>query len=503
MLKEYLKKQFKLKKLFLFTLFIIIPTIVYAVTVTHQQIVDAVRNSPANSWLKEHADAIANLAINVESGGRLDAYNGLCCHGLLQLTKSNIHAFGKMSPEQYRNSSLQTQINIWAKLTNEGFKSPVIKKLIAMDTFDGQPVTGEFVLACIQLGIGNCNKMLRSGKCSGFRDAFGTSICDMARKMANGKGTTKKPNIDPDTPPEPPTIFTTDFLDKILDSFETGAAKWEEELTKAASVLFWILVTISLVWTGIDLIFNKGDTADFFSEIIKFLLFTGFFWWLIVDGTPLTKDIIESFIVAGLRTGTDYTSSTSQYMDIIFQLWTRSFEGIGDLDIPEKLAAIIMLVGTFCSLTIVVINYILLQISAWLYLYAGIFTLGFGGSRWTSNIAINYYKQVINLGFQLMTYILLLNIAKSIMQQIIPTSNNFQLYTFMVLFIVSILLSMLCIKLPAMVGGTITSIGNVGTGLSLKSASGHLLASSMLVSKSANAMKKSVLKYAKKFKTSK
>ena len=141
-----------------------------------------------------------------------------------------------------------------------------------------------------------------------------------------------------------------------------------------------------------------------------------------------------------MRTGTDdYTSFTNQYIDIIFQLWIRSFKEIGDLDIPEKLATIIMLVGTFCSLSIIVINYILLQISAWFYLYAGIFTLGFGGSRWTSNIAINYYKQIINLGFHLMTFILLLNIAKSIMQQIILTSDNLLFYTFMVLFIISIL----------------------------------------------------------------
>ncbi|MGS0066676.1 type IV secretion system protein, partial [Escherichia coli] len=34
---------------------------------------------------------------------------------------------------------------------------------------------------------------------------------------------------------------------------------------------------------------------------------------------------------------------------------------------------------------------------AWILLYAGVFFLGFGGSRWTSDMAINYYKTVLGL----------------------------------------------------------------------------------------------------------
>jgi hypothetical protein len=55
-----------------------------------------------------------------------------------------------------------------------------------MGTFGGQPVNGDLVLACMQLGTGNCQKAINSGSCSGFADSNGTTICSMADKIANG-----------------------------------------------------------------------------------------------------------------------------------------------------------------------------------------------------------------------------------------------------------------------------------------------------------------------------
>jgi type IV secretion system protein VirB6/type IV secretion system protein TrbL len=39
---------------------------------------------------------------------------------------------------------------------------------------------------------------------------------------------------------------------------------------------------------------------------------------------------------------------------------------------------------------------LLLLASGWVLAYGGVFFLGFGGSRWTSDLAINYYKTVLN-----------------------------------------------------------------------------------------------------------
>lgn len=158
--------------------------LVLAAMVSAADIATAISNSPAASaWLKQNAQAVANLAINVESGGNTTAFNGSCCHGVLQMNKENILYYAKVTPEQYRQLSLQEQVNAWAALTTDALRSSAVRNLQALGTFDGRPVDGNLVLACVQLGIGNCQKMINSGKCSGFADSNGTTICSMADRI--------------------------------------------------------------------------------------------------------------------------------------------------------------------------------------------------------------------------------------------------------------------------------------------------------------------------------
>lgn len=168
----------------------------FAAFVGAADIVAAIQNSPnSNAWLKANAQAVANLAINVESGGNTTAYNGSCCYGVLQMNKTNIKAYTNLTPEQYRQLSLQEQINAWSQLTVDAMKAGAVQQLIGMGQFDGRPVDGNLVLACVQLGIGNCQKMINSGSCKGFADSNGTTICSMADKMEgnNNGGSTINP----------------------------------------------------------------------------------------------------------------------------------------------------------------------------------------------------------------------------------------------------------------------------------------------------------------------
>ena len=56
------------------------------------------------------------------------------------------------------------------------------------------------------------------------------------------------------------------------------------------------------------------------------------------------------------------------------------------------MAGIIMAAVILIILALISINMVILLVSGWILAYAGIFFLGFGGSRWTSEIAINYYR---------------------------------------------------------------------------------------------------------------
>ena len=145
-----------------------------------QQITDAVNASVLRDDLKSTSCTLGGLG-RFESGGNKGLYNGSCCTGIFQLNNANTFQYAGVDREGYGCLSLQEQVDAWARLTNDGYNTPAVRRLMEMGTFDGQRVDAGFIAACIQLGPGNCQRMVNSGLCSGFADPNGTTICDMAR----------------------------------------------------------------------------------------------------------------------------------------------------------------------------------------------------------------------------------------------------------------------------------------------------------------------------------
>lgn len=175
--------------------------------VTAGQVAAAILASPnASAQLQGYANAVGNLAM-FESGGQLSVYNGSCCYGILQMNTANIASIRPpVTPQQFRNLPLQDQVNAWATLMSQALRTGVPSRLASMTTFDGRPVTPSLVLACVQLGVGNCLTMIRSGRCNGFADINGTDICEMADRI---DGTTHTPSTTPPSTPSTGSSWTT------------------------------------------------------------------------------------------------------------------------------------------------------------------------------------------------------------------------------------------------------------------------------------------------------
>jgi hypothetical protein len=58
--------------------------------------------------------------------------------------------------------------------------------------------------------------------------------------------------------------------------------------------LFWILALISLAWTGIVMVLKRADFMEICAELCRYILFTGFFFWLLQNGPAFAGDIINS-----------------------------------------------------------------------------------------------------------------------------------------------------------------------------------------------------------------
>ena len=291
-------------------------------------------------------------------------------------------------------------------------------------------------------------------------------------------------------------IDSGNLLDNALLKFQTAAAGWGPYILARASWLFWTLATISLVWTMGQLALRRAEIGEFFGEFLSFTLMTGFFWWLLTNGPTFALQIIDSMQrIANNASGLGSTTSPSRVVDIGFDLLHRVLTQSTIWSPVDSMFGLMMSSIVLVVLALIGVNLLVLYVSTWILAYAGIFFLGFGGSRWTSDMALGYYRTVLALGAQLAAMILLIGIGYSIITNYYTLMrSNVSLEEEAVVLVASIMLLTLVNKIPPLIGGLALGggVGALGSGVSLVSAVGTAAAMAAGVGLAANMVRSGV-----------
>ncbi|AXI82786.1 P-type conjugative transfer protein TrbL [Xylella taiwanensis] len=275
------------------------------------------------------------------------------------------------------------------------------------------------------------------------------------------------------------SVDSAGLMDNILDHFYQVANTWSAKMVSYASWLFWSLVLLSMVWTYGMMALRKADIQEFLAETIRFLAVTCFFWWILINGPGIATSIINSLRqIAANATGLDNALSPSGIVDIGFDIASNVFKKSSVWSPVDSFPGIIILAVILVVLALVSVNMLLLLVSSWILSYGAVFLLGFGGGRWTSDIAISYYKTVLGIGMQLFAMILIIGIGNSFIDQYYATMSKgtITMNGLLVMLVVSIILLVLVNKVPPMFasivggGGSTAGIGNFGTGAALGAA---------------------------------
>jgi type IV secretion system protein TrbL len=273
-------------------------------------------------------------------------------------------------------------------------------------------------------------------------------------------------------------------VDTLLGKYQTAGQAWVGALRGGATTLFWILATISLAWTCIAMAIKRAEMGELFAEICRFILVTGFFFWLLLNGPDFATDIINSLrTVGGDAAGTGKAIYPAQLINLGLQVFVNQMNHINFLlpavtGIPALIALIVLVV---CAL--IAVNMILLLCAAWIVLYAGLIFLGFGGSKWTSDMAINYYRTVLGVGVSLMTMQLIIGIGIKFLQDLVTTTgDNPDVGQLALVMVACIILAVIAHRLPQMVAGMVVGGGTNGAvgGIGIMSVLGAAIAASSL-----------------------
>lgn len=198
-----------------------------------------------------------------------------------------------------------------------------------------------------------------------------------------------------------------------------------------ANHLFWSLATLSLAWTAIEMALKRAEFGEIVGELTKFVLFTGFFYWLALHGEEFAHDIVNSFeyvATNGAKLPLDNSSAGSLVgimwgrgntaFDAILSSMSWDSNGLFGL-FPEKeqifANAIMLIVGLamFILYVLIAIRILIVKLSVLIQLFAGVFLLGFGGGKWTRETSIQYFKSIISTSSQ---YLVLMLIIAAVMK---------------------------------------------------------------------------------------
>ncbi|MCB1937513.1 MAG: P-type conjugative transfer protein TrbL [Nitrosomonas sp.] len=272
-------------------------------------------------------------------------------------------------------------------------------------------------------------------------------------------------------------------LDQVIQKFGSKVKSWQNTIQAAAERLFWTLVLISMVWTFGMMLLRRADIGEFFAEFTRFIIFTGFFYWLLtnaVSGHNIAGTLIVSMEDLGKNAaGLPGGASHSSIVDTGILIWHQAMNNMNILDPIDSLVGLVLSLGILIILAVIAVNMLLLLIASWVLLYAGIFLLGFGGARWTTDIAINYFKTVLGVGIQLFVMLLIIGIGSDLLTSFYSKmgKNVLNYEELAVMLVFTIALWVLISKLPPLISGIVTgsSIGSTA-GIGSYSAGGLVAA---------------------------
>lgn len=261
---------------------------------------------------------------------------------------------------------------------------------------------------------------------------------------------------------------------------------WRPKLEGFATRLLLSLAGISVAWQAILMVIKTPNLEGFFSEVVRIVMFTGFFLAVIQNSGVWTAILIESFTTAAAEAieGSAKVASLSSTDTLRkgIQLAIEMTEGRWFSTLAMMLLAVpVMIVHALMA------GYQLLVLAEmYIVTAAGVLLLGFGGSSWTMDYAKRYIQYCVSIGAKLFTLYLVVGLSHQVYGYATDTINWSASSGLAALGILVMIFMLVC-TIPGMVQNIINGGHLSGTGMA---AGSILIAGSMVAaSKAATAIK--------------
>lgn len=218
-------------------------------------------------------------------------------------------------------------------------------------------------------------------------------------------------------------------LDSIVKIYRDSTEVWEPIIHDLTMGLFWGLVTISFVWSSCQLLLKGGGLVDVIADLTTRVMTVGVMVWLINNAPDLARVFIQSFQEVGKRLSPEQVAFSpdnvvEMAMNITLMVIKSSSFWSPGFSIILAFTAIIILI----CFALIALEMTTLIITSYITVSGGIVMMGFLGSEWTKDHAMNYFTAVLGVAVKMFVMQLILMLGygfiRDLAKSITPESQD-------------------------------------------------------------------------------
>jgi type IV secretion system protein TrbL len=254
--------------------------------------------------------------------------------------------------------------------------------------------------------------------------------------------------------PAPGSTFKV--LDSIQANFMGKKATWGSIVTKYAMRLFFLLAVIDFCYTALTFILDKKELEDMMFSVVRKLMTLGFFFTVLKTSNTWIPEIIDSFTQIGKEAGgaTAAAGSPDGIVNVGFNAAIGVFQILGELDMDEVIVAVFpavaMALVLFMAFLWVAAQLMIAQIETAFAVGVGVIMLGFGGSKWTTDMASKYMQYSVATGLKLMMLYVVVGVGQTLFSDLKLVSGDMFIPSLIIAGGTAMTYAFLATKVPAM-----------------------------------------------------
>ncbi|QEE43454.1 P-type conjugative transfer protein TrbL (plasmid) [Rhizobium sp. WL3] len=249
-------------------------------------------------------------------------------------------------------------------------------------------------------------------------------------------------------------------LTELENQVMAATREWQDTVMEAARSLFWILASIEIGLAAIGLALAAASLDSWFAELVRRILFIGFFAFVLDRGPAFAQAVVDSLFAIGAGQG---SASPAEVFDAGIRVASALSEhasfGVFE-DNALAIASVIAMGVVVICFSLVAAIFVAVMVEMYVGLLAGMIMLGLGGSSFTKDFSVRYLIYSFSVGMKLMALVMIARIGSEVLLGLAsaPVSESDPLVSTLSIAGISVVVFIVSLYVPSIVQGVVQGV---------------------------------------------